>query len=41
MKDLEKQIEAAAGDYAEETKDTTNGMFYADCQDAFKAGAKS
>ena len=32
-----KTINEAASDYAEETKDTTNGMFYADSQDAFKA----
>ena len=33
-----KTIEEEALDYAEETKDTTNGMFYSDCKDAFKAG---
>ena len=35
-----KTIEEEACDYAEETKDTTNGMFYSDCQDAFKAGVE-
>ena len=35
-----KTINEAASDYAEETKDTTNGMFYADSQDAFKAGVE-
>lgn len=35
-----KTTKEAAVDYAEEVKDTTNGMFYADCQDAFKAGVK-
>ena len=35
-----KTIKDAASDYAEETKDTTNGMLYADSQDAFRAGAE-
>lgn len=33
-------IKDAASNYAEETKDTTNGMFYADSQDAFRAGVE-
>ena len=35
-----KTIKEAAVDYAEETKDTSNGMFYADCQDSFKSGVQ-
>ena len=35
-----KTIKDAAVDYAEDVKDTTNGMFYADCQDAFKTGVE-
>lgn len=34
----EELIAGAAWDYAEETKDTTNGMFYSGSQEAFKAG---